>query len=191
MCFVNEDYDWVAEVCETDTVTLTEPKRCCECRRRLRVGESVLRTFMQEREPGEYCDPSTGYHCVDYCFGDGEDPTNFDQCERVGPGETFEGYTCTECQTLLDAIEAVELDVGCTAYHARPTVGMMHQEVNDGEGWQHYAAEFLRLGLRDAWLLAPDIDQEDHWDAIAEEYPNSYCWTEREPADRFDIGGEG
>jgi hypothetical protein len=194
MCFYS-DPDWYASQVEEDEGPALSDCRCCECRRVIKAGEWRKRVEMQEREDGIYCTPDKGEH-ADGC--DGED------CEYDGPGETWAGHFCRDCETLRAAIRKVEEAEGCHGSEAEPSMGGIYDEVGNGQGWMHYFDEFVRLDLWDAVALVPAFDWDDLMEHLAYEghgynryrgpsgpYAGAVCeLTDGEPVERFDLGGE-
>lgn len=56
MCFVNEDYDWIARVNDRSTYTASKPTRCDECGDAIAVGEVVHHVHQQEYEECQVCE---------------------------------------------------------------------------------------------------------------------------------------
>jgi hypothetical protein len=187
MCFTY-DYDWFPEVSDTTDGIAVEMTYCDECRGIIRPGDWVRRVYKQERE------------CCRIC----EDEDSNPPCETCDYGETFEYVCCERCQRLRDGIRAVEIAEGCAPYEAEPCLGMLFADVRAGGGWTHYADEMRRLGLNDiAALVPPPADPEEIFQELAYadgprysvkrpgEYPGAYCRTLNDPADWFEVGGEG
>ena len=61
--------------------------------------------------------------------------------------------TCDRCCALREAVVKVELAAGCGIDEAQPAIGDL-RSISRSE-WKHYAAEFERLGLTDAWAIVP------------------------------------
>lgn len=214
MCF-NTDYDWYASQIEDDEGPAPEACHCCECGCRIKKGEWRRWVSMQEREDGIYCEPEKGEHVDDCpaagcaakgCVPDGDHAEDCvgEECEYVGPGETWEGNTCEGCHILRAALRTVEEDEGCHGVEAEPGLGAMYDEVGSAGGWLHYFDHFVRLGLHDAIRVMPEIDWDEYLEHLMEEgatgwgrhrrggwYAGVYCSvTDGDPIEWFDLGGE-
>jgi hypothetical protein len=114
--------------------------------------------------------------------------------ESTGRWEgTFQTFaTCGRCQTLRAAIGAVEADEGCDANESEPGFGALFTDVED---WDHYAEEFLRRGLTEAYVLVPAPSHKDLYaHRLVDDYPNA--WDHKTfnlpPPELYDeLGGEG
>lgn len=140
MCF-SDNYDWTAQCVHEAYEPTLQRRVCCECRCHIPAGEWCHYLWMQERE-----------ECRDCEFED--EPCANDKHDY---GETYEGWTCAECQLLREAIKEVEEDEGCFGYGSQPAVGEMYESVDD---WGHYREKMLSLGLDEAahWTPADDDD---------------------------------
>lgn len=114
MCFINEG-DWTARVVEQDdnAVSNTEIK-CGECRRAIPAGVPHISIYLQEHNEDDWDD-----------WDDDGNPLNFD------PGETFETNRCADCEKLLKAVEASEMEAGCHRSQARPCLEMLFEEISE------------------------------------------------------------
>lgn len=208
MCFYTDyhHYSWIAEESADERVTAPTPHRCCECDGVIHAGEVARRYYLQQ------------YSCCRKCeyVPDDEDARELEPPCVGGHdyGESQESWTCPDCLTLLDAIKAVELAAGCDSHESQPRLGRLFDDVEAGDGWDHYAAGFQRLGLTTALMRTPAPDPEDVFCGLAfyrggyyhdnrpGEYPGAVCqaseddWDEEEEVDRgnglswFDLGGE-
>jgi hypothetical protein len=197
MCFVH-DYDWNADVYEDEIETLTQKRRCCECRFVIQVGEEAGYVYAQEREACDECDC-----CMDARLVDQGERCDCGQCpDGCQLGESSEEWTCRKCIVLRAAIRQVEESVGCRGMEAEPGIGRMHDDVSFGEGWEHFRAEFRRLGLIEAQEYSSLFDlwqcegtrrmeeaaEECEQCSGAEDY---YFYSWRDVHEFDDLGGEG
>lgn len=125
MCFVNEG-DWTAMVHESSEIVTTKETKCDECGQPIPIGAFARTIYMQEHEEcsdcaNEYCScpiATIDNEEVKVCIDKGC------QCEKPNFGETFDYDRCEGCDKFLQAIEAAELEEGCSKYEARPSLPM-------------------------------------------------------------------
>lgn len=120
MCFIN-DYDWYASVTEKTSYPVEKETRCDECDGIIPVGATVHHIYQQEAEECRACE-----------FGDCQCVGDCCQCAKPDPGETFDYDRCQDCHRFLEAVEAAEVEAGCSIYEARPPLGQMTEKINDG-----------------------------------------------------------
>jgi hypothetical protein len=117
MCFIDHDYDWVADIQEETTITSDKPIRCEECGRIIEPGNLVHHIWQQEHEEchGGDCDPIPGSY----------------ECDAPDYGESAQYDCCHDCHEFLDAVEASELEAGCRRSEARPSLCGMVIEISE------------------------------------------------------------
>jgi len=177
MCFYSEP-DWIAQVCEEEEGIAPADSKCGECGRRIHKGQWRHRVEMQEHELCQQCEET---------YDDEPEPCEDDKHEY---GETFEMDTCERCYRLRHAVRQVEESEGCTGSEAEPAYGGLYNDVNNGEGWQHYADAMAALRIPEL-ALVPSPYPDDVFESLEDDYPGVLDWDD-DPADEFvDIGGEG
>jgi hypothetical protein len=135
MCFVNDDCDWYASICEKTAAPANEVTRCDECHRKIQPGETVHHIFMQQYEECHACDVA---ECE--CEERGKECC---ACDKPIFGETFDYDRCDECEKFLEAVQAAELEEGCSQYESQPDLGDMLssiREVGASEAKRYYKA---------------------------------------------------
>ena len=154
MCFTNSD-GWLAEVYEEEDGPAPKTTRCDECGAYIFPGQWRRSVLMREHEECQACE----------AWGDESEPCE-DDCHDYG--ESWEGDICERCHRLREAVRTVEEAEGCHGEEAVPCYGFLREQVDSGAGWQHYADEFVRLGLWDALPLIPfPYDPADFLDELA------------------------
>ncbi len=133
MCF-SVEADWTAMVSKDTRGPATARTSCDECHRPIEVGQFVLHVHQEESEECLTC--SNGYcECEDgECC----------QCEKPDMGEVFDYDRCEECSKFLDAVEAVEVDAGCSSHEARPLLTAMVDDIGCANGDKSAAEYFDR-----------------------------------------------
>lgn len=119
MCFDN-DYDWMASVCEEESGPAGKRCECNECGKRIEVGEWRHHIYMQEHEECQRCEDDG----LDAC-----------KCETPDYGEDYDYIRCELCDKLLRAVEQHEIDEGCPPYARRPALTELGDTL-----WQHEQA---------------------------------------------------
>ncbi len=132
MCFTNEDYDWIARVCEVGTATAVQDIKCDECHGPISCGDLAHTVHQQEYEECPFCRGDDGEECT---CGDGDF------------GETFDANWCGDCQKFRDAIKAMELAEGCAESESEPPLGMMLEELGnmDPDRRREYGENALKM----------------------------------------------
>jgi len=123
MCFVADDYDWLASVQEENDIVCQNPQKCDECGAMIPTGAFAHTVFLQEYETCRDCEDG---ECSCPCDED-EDPICLSmgcQCEQPSFGETFEYIRCENCDKFLNAISQSEIDAGCHPHETRPAMPM-------------------------------------------------------------------
>ena len=113
MCFVHDDYDWIAMVNEEADEVATRPMKCDECDAAISAGQFMHTIHQQESE-----------WCKDCENGDCECAVECCECERPNLGESFDYVRCEQCDKFLRAVEAAEIEQGCDEDTARPGLPM-------------------------------------------------------------------
>lgn len=122
MCFYNDDWDWVAELCEDVKGPASKPGKCIECMEPIAIGEICRSIYQQEYEECTRCDE-------DGDDADFDDDGNFIPCDGNHIyGETWNGMICESCCQILKAIEAHEIDEGCPPHARQPSYGGLWDE---------------------------------------------------------------
>lgn len=122
MCFVNDDYDWIAEESSRNTSTATAVYACCECGFPINIGEEYELLYLRQYEECHLC-----YEGECSC-----DPDKCCQCDPAYFGETSEYTTCLNCTKFLHAVEEAEVESGCHRNEARPHLSQMEFDIRDG-----------------------------------------------------------
>ena len=133
MCFIHDDYEWLASVEEETERTAGAELKCGECYRIIPVGATYHHIYQQEMEHGD---------CFTCENGDCECPEGR-CCNCVEPdcGQTFDFDYCHDCHLFLAAVKAAEIEAGCHINESRPSLGGMLEEIGYGPG---------RFGMQDA-----------------------------------------
>lgn len=203
MCFYHDDYDWVVGRHEVTEGIATVAYVCGECGETIKPGEWYKFHDMYELSDDSVMVDGDGN---DLDVTDITDTTEWFDDERnqhTGPGNHDECYVCATCQALLDAIKAVEMAEGCSEYEASPGIGSMYYDVQEGNGWIHYADEYARLNPGGALLNWP-IDDDDYigwlidhfdgsrkYDDYGQETQEGNFWCDRFGIDSFDMDKDG
>ena len=123
MCFVNDDCDWTASVVQEADTVATGQVMCDECSANIGIGEFVHTIHMEESEWCKDCE-NGDCACVGECC----------QCKTPNLGETFDYLRCEQCDKFLKAIEAAEIEEGCSEDTARPMLPMWDDIQGMGRG---------------------------------------------------------
>jgi hypothetical protein len=149
MCFINDNYDWIAEVWEESTETATKPVRCQECREQIPVGGTLHCIHMQEHEECHRC---FGDHfdedderCPCSALKDRYGACTECKCEKPDFGESEDYWRCENCDKFLNAVESAEVEAGCSTHEARPGLGMMLEDIINGD--RHGAKRYFKTAL--------------------------------------------
>lgn len=118
MCFYNEDYDWIATVCEVSTEITDKPTKCRECYHPIQAGEIVHRIHQQESESCKNCLDEDG------------DPVKC-TCGNPNYGENFDTRQCDGCHKFLQAVDEAELAEGCPPGSRQPNTEMMIETISE------------------------------------------------------------
>lgn len=128
MCFYH-DYDWYPEVYgSNEELVANEEHICEECRCKIKIGEVYSYKYGQQYELCQLCEEGD-CEC-------GHDPNDCDwqcKCEIPNYGESYEYFCCQECTKFLKAIELVEVEAGCPPSESQPAIGMMIEDIGDGD----------------------------------------------------------
>lgn len=138
MCFYHESA-WYAELVETESCQSNGSVMCEECHRIIPEGEGYTHTYIQEHEECQRC-----YNGECACVDDGDCECEECRCDEPEYGESYEYDTCTLCQKVLKAIEAVEIANGCKGEETQPGVGELKTAMWHDEGGA-YAARALQM----------------------------------------------
>lgn len=133
MCFIN-DYDWYASVATDEETTADKSTKCFECHRAIPAGETFRHIDQQEHEVCTQ-DPESDYY-------EGEETDQIGcKCEpgKCDFGETFSCDICTECTKLLKAIEASEIEEGCSPDESQPGFGELCDAMSEDDGGRYRA----------------------------------------------------
>lgn len=121
MCFVACDYDWTASVVVDTDEPAKKKTHCDECGADIQVGEMLHHKSFQEHEECRVCHP------------DGEEsPPDLEEHEHEF-GETSDYDRCDSCDKFLQAVEAAELEAGCSKYDSRPNLAYMIEDIRNGD----------------------------------------------------------
>lgn len=142
MCFVNDDYDWLAEVVEQSDHVLLAPIKCDECCRVIEIGETVHHIFMQQYEECHRCYEGECECEEEKCC----------QCSLPKFGEMSDYDRCQECDKFLQAVENAELEAGCDRRDSRPPLTEMRSAIGDGGIAE--AKRYFKMAKRDFPELA-------------------------------------
>jgi hypothetical protein len=194
MCFVQDDYDWIARHTEDDTITVTADTRkgkkvhCVDCGSVIPVGVECRRMYCQEHEACKVCDLETRAEIRDESdsieeFNEADPPP----CEKCDYGETTEDFMCGECCKLRGAIREVEIAEGCSPHEAEPLIG----ELRDAFWESDHAIEYIDRARQEypELALSGHLDRfyklTNEWD---EEFEKRWDTDDLEPVD--ELGGE-
>lgn len=133
MCFT-ADYDWYAEQASDEETTADTSMKCFECGRVIPSGETFRRIEQQEHEICIH-DPDNDHYEGPETEQEGCD------CEEGACdfGESFDCDICTECAKLLKAIEASEIEEGCSPSESQPAFGGLYDAMTEGDGDRYRA----------------------------------------------------
>jgi len=147
MCF-DIDYDWYAEVVDSNIVASATATTCNECHRLIAASEQRRTIHQQQYELCRFCEDANS-----------EDGTTGVTCpnDQHDFGETFDYVRCMKCEAILDAIERIEKAEGCKGWESRPSLCGLSEEVSNGNGWPHYVSEAKKLGLHEAAALMVEV----------------------------------
>lgn len=135
MCFDTDNVDWYAAVQTDEVVIRTKPRQCTECGREIAVGHWSREITQQEHEECVLC--------YEICPNDDDTKTPHEgECDY---GESYDYCRCLDCEHLLSAIEAVEIDEGCPPHAQRPPLGVLHEELYQHEGRYTYAERAVSM----------------------------------------------
>ena len=123
MCFVNEDYDWIARVVEEADITVAKPCKCSECGGVIPIGDFAHTIHQQEHEQCHDCEYGD-CECSRDDEGERICETKGCQCEKPNLGESFDYIRCEGCEKFLYAVQVVEEEEGCHHAEARPALPM-------------------------------------------------------------------
>jgi hypothetical protein len=133
MCFIHDDYDWIAQVMDEGDAPAEKDLRCAECHAAIPAGTVRHWVYLQQHEE------------CDRCFGDRDEdcpcPAPKDRwggceeckCEEPDFGEHFDYDRCTNCERFLRAVQEAEEEAGCRSSEARPGLGTMIEDINNGD----------------------------------------------------------
>ena len=125
MCF-NNDYDWSASVYFDDVVKAERWWKCMECGLPILEGEYFRVIEMWEHE---YCQ-----RCEETKAGTGDEC----DCKKPDFGEQFTTRRCLCCDQMLRAIEAAEIEEGCSGDETRPPLEQMIEGLQYADDRQRY-----------------------------------------------------
>lgn len=149
MCFVHEDYDWIAMVNEHSDGVASVATKCDECDSSIAPSAFVHRVHQQEHEECHACDD--GF--CDCPRDDFDEPVCIlkgCQCENPDFGETFDYVRCEGCDKFLRAVKALEIEEGCSEHEAMPGMPFFEdfQDIGREESkkyWQKALAMFPEI----------------------------------------------
>lgn len=175
MCFVY-DGDWYAEVVEDTIESSDVDVSCHECHQRIPHGVKHRYVHQEERDEDEWDGTYLAYECqscygsargCEYCDkGYTEEPRPFEQ------GETYDWRCCLNCNQVLVAIKAAELEAGCAESESQPLFGELKQTLWDDsrrgdnrylEKLRQLHPDFPREHL--VILLDDEDDVKKYWNA--------------------------
>ena len=181
MCFVNDDYAWIAEEHTITDGPAAKAVACDECRGVIHAGEWRRLVFMQQYELCQVCEDGDSER---YVVGDDdEDPPPCPDDEHDF-GESCEFVQCERCVKLLAAIKAAELEEGCAEDESQPNYGALLEAMTDRfDGGDVYAEK--------ARQMFPELAESGHLRRMGQEFDRSAGWAVRdlEPVEAY--GGEG
>lgn len=117
MCFYHDDYDWIAEICETTAGVSPLAAKCDECGKRILAFEWRCHVYQQEHEECQRCEYE-------------ELEPDDEPCQTHDYGETFNYDRCEDCDKIIRAIEQYELREGCKPHESRPALCDLKEELN-------------------------------------------------------------
>ena len=132
MCFIH-DYDWTARVCEETAYPAQKPTECDECGAVIPIGGGVYHVHMEEYDGCRQC-----YLGECECGEEG-----CCRCPEPDPGETFDYDRCESCEKFLYAVQEAEEEAGCEGSEARPALGTMLEDIQNGG--RHDAKRYWKL----------------------------------------------
>lgn len=163
MCFDNDaDYDWYARTQEEDRNPRAKDVRCEECLEPIPAGAPIFHIYLQQYEYCEACEEEN-CECVKDCC----------ECEDPQVGETYDYYCCQNCERFLDAVEAAELEEGCSKADSRPLHAMMRAEM-EGIGRKD-ARRYFKKALK----MFPTLQTSGYlgrlWKGLFASFPRRSC----------------
>lgn len=135
MCF-NNDYEWTAAVHFDDVVKAKTWCKCMECGLPILEGEYYRQIEMWEHEQCEQCYGE---------WGDKRDTDEPCDCDKPDYGEQFATRRCLCCDQLLRAIEAAEIEEGCSGDETRPPLEQMIEGLQYADDRERYFAKAREL----------------------------------------------
>jgi hypothetical protein len=191
MCFYHDDYDWIARVFEETTAKADKPLKCLECFRHVGPGEAYTHIEMREYEECRVCQEDRD---------DGRFREDFD-CEAAGGkhdfGEEDTHRICDRCQKLLEAIQRVEEDDGCSGQETRPALAQLRDAFWESD----HAQAYLDRARADSPELAMS-GHLDHFYELTAEWRDRFeendwrgdgepAWFDDDVGPTDELGGEG
>lgn len=125
MCFTN-DYEWTAAVYFDDVVKAKLWCKCMECGLPILEGEYYREIEMWEHEECQACADGSEKQC---------------ECDKPDLGEQFATRRCLCCDQLLKAIEAAEIEEGCSGDETRPPLEQMIEGLRYADDRERYFAK--------------------------------------------------
>lgn len=150
MCFVNDDYEWTAYVSVWSKCNAQQPTRCDECSRVIEPGVVVHHLHQEESDECLRCERGD----CDCGFGPngvGEVEDKCCACPEPDFGRSFDYDRCDDCDRFLQAVEAAEVEAGCSRDDARPECGKMIEDIGNA-GHDEAKRYFAK-----AYEMFPDI----------------------------------
>lgn len=139
MCF-DYDFDWYAEVNETEFLPKGKQRKCDECGVEMAENEPRTRIKQQEHEQCQLCEDEFS----DYYIEPEERDAGF-KCDH-DYGETFEIEFCENCRKIIEAIVEYEKREGCPVGSRQPAHGALWDEMSQHEqasDYLQFAAEMF------------------------------------------------
>jgi hypothetical protein len=134
MCFVNS-YDWYAQTVERSTSVVAKERQCMECHRIMTAGQTTHCIHMEEHEECQVCLNKECSCRKDECC----------ECSSPDFGETYDYERCEECHKFLEAVEAAELEAGCSLNESRPALESMMDELIEADDRERYFVKALEM----------------------------------------------
>lgn len=167
MCFYNDSDGWIARVHNTIEGNACLVLDCDECGGTIQPGEWYRLDEYQEYQPyDENGEPLDIGQITDETDWDDEDGN-----PHTGRPESSTVYTCAMCERLRNAIREVEEAEGCSSNEAVPMRGTMYEEVQNGNGWEHYAYQYSILHPGEYLPWPFDLNDYEEW--LIEEFEPS------------------
>lgn len=154
MCFYT-DYDWTASVYEITESDAGFPTRCDECGKPLTMLDWRRRIWMQEAEECRICEDEFSEKYIDN--EDIEDALENGDAEYAAEmlkaldehqhdyGETCLYHRCSDCDKILQAVEAREKAEGCPVHERLPALGEMQESLAEHEQAAEYATHAIGM----------------------------------------------